>query len=173
MKRIVARMTAVAGLVLASIALAYAPVQKGSDPLDPVREARVQALGKQLRCPVCQGESIADSPAQMARAQMDRVRELVTEGKTDEEIRQYFVDRYGEWALLEPPAHGANWLVWLGPGVMVLGGLVVIARLIKKNGGQPAAAEANAAPPSPAQTNTDAPSSGDPYLDAVRRELSR
>ena len=69
----------VLGLVLA----AYAPQQAGSALLDPPREARVQALGKQLRCPMCQGLSIADSSSSAARAQMDKVRELVAAGRTD------------------------------------------------------------------------------------------
>ena len=91
--------------LIAAVALAqgdYAPGRAGLDPLDADREARVQKLGKQLRCPVCQGTSIADSPSSMARAQLDKVRELVAEGKTDEEIYAYFVARYGEWALLSP-----------------------------------------------------------------------
>ncbi|HET6983622.1 MAG TPA: cytochrome c-type biogenesis protein CcmH, partial [Myxococcaceae bacterium] len=101
----------VLGLVLAS----YAPQQAGSALLDPPREARVQALGKQLRCPMCQGLSIADSNSSAARAQMDKVRELVAAGKSDQQIRDFFTSRYGEWALLEPPASGMNLLVWLLP----------------------------------------------------------
>src|SRR5262249_41865652 len=114
-------------LMWASLLLSYAPQQAGSTPLAPDLEARVQALGKQLRCAVCQGVAIADSPAQMARAQLDRVRELVAEGKSDSEIRSYFVARYGEWVLLEPPAHGINWVVWGGPIALALGGALVIA----------------------------------------------
>lgn len=141
----------------------HAPQQAGSALLDPAREARVQALGKQLRCPMCQGLSIADSGSSAARAQMDRVRELVVEGKTDEEIRSYFVARYGEWALLEPPAHGFNWLVWLGPGLLLLLGGLFVARMVLRP-----------APPSPAPSGPPAPSSsGDPYLDAVRAELRK
>ena len=114
----------VLGLVLAS----YAPQQAGSALLDPPREARVQALGKQLRCPMCQGLSIADSGSSAARAQMDKVRELVAAGKTDREIRDFFTSRYGEWALLEPPASGMNLLVWLLPLLLLVGGAVAIAR---------------------------------------------
>src|SRR6516162_6466204 len=97
--------------ILLSTALAdFAPQQAGSEPLEPELEARVQKLGKQLRCAVCQGLSIADSPASMARAQLDKVRELVAAGKSDEEIQSYFVERYGEWVLLQPRAAGINWL---------------------------------------------------------------
>ena len=140
----------------------HAPQQAGSVPLDAPREARVQALGKLLRCPMCQGLSIADSGSSAARAQMDRVRELVAEGKTDEEIRAYFVTRYGEWALLEPPARGFNWLVWLGPPALLLLGAFLIGRLVRR----PAASPQTGSAPSPTAT-------GDPYLEAVRAELKK
>lgn len=150
----------------------YAPQQGGSDPLAPELEARVQALGKQLRCAVCQGVSIADSPASMARAQLDTVRELVAEGKTDQEVVDYFVARYGEWVLLEPPATGFNWLVWLGPVALVAVGGLVIWRQFQR--GPPRAqptTQQTAAPAAPA--GTASPEEEDPYLQAVRRELER
>jgi cytochrome c-type biogenesis protein CcmH len=150
----------VLGLLLAS----YAPQQAGSALLDPPREARVQALGKQLRCPMCQGLSIADSGSSAARAQMDKVRELVAAGRSDEQIRDYFTSRYGEWALLEPPASGMNLLVWLLPLVLLVGGGLAIARTMRR-----------AVPVAPAAAGTEegkAPSD-DPYLEAVRAELRR
>jgi cytochrome c-type biogenesis protein CcmH len=144
----------------------FAPQQGGSNPLaDPVLEARVQKLGKELRCAVCQGVSIADSPASMARAQLDKVRELVAEGKSDEEITTYFVDRYGEWVLLAPPQHGFNWLVWLGPVALVIAGFFVISRQIKRGPEQ--------APAPGAASSTPGPEAEDPYLQAVRRELDQ
>lgn len=150
---------------------AYAPQRAGTDPLDPAREARVQQLGKQLRCAVCQGVSIADSPASMARAQLDKVRELVEQGRSDEEIRQYFVARYGEWVLLAPPAHGANLIVWFGPGLIVLGGAFFIWKFVRDSARspepKPAAASAATSPSSPTAPPAD------PYLDAVRAELER
>lgn len=146
----------------------FAPQKGGSDPLaDPVQEQRVQKLGKLLRCAVCQGVSIADSPASMARAQLDTVRELVSEGKSDEEIVTYFTDRYGEWVLLEPPKSGFNWFVWLGPVALVVGGAFVISRQIKRG---PAPASTT---PSPATPSAPAPDAEDPYLKAVRQELER
>jgi cytochrome c-type biogenesis protein CcmH len=155
----------VAGLVTGQ----FAPQQAGSDPLtDPVLEARVQKLGKELRCAVCQGLSIADSPSSMARAQLDKVRELVSDGKSDQEIVDYFVARYGEWVLLAPPTHGWNWLVWLGPIALVAGGFFVISRQIKR-GPEPASAPPAAATPSA----PPAAEAEDPYLQAVRRELER
>jgi len=151
-------------LALVLAATPHAPQQAGSALLDPPREARVQALGKMLRCPMCQGLSIADSGSSAARAQMDRVRELVAEGKTDDEIRAYFIARYGEWALLEPPAHGVNWLVWLLPIGLVVLGAILIGRLVRRSAAVPSAGAAQPAGPSP---------SADPYLDAVRAELKK
>jgi len=150
----------VLGLVLA----AYAPQQAGSALLDPPREARVQALGKQLRCPMCQGLSIADSNSSAARAQMDKVRELVAAGKTDQQIRDYFTSRYGEWALLEPPASGMNLLVWLLPLALLVGGGLAIARTMRR----PAVVASV-----PASKPEDRPPADDPYLEAVRAELRR
>ena len=151
----------VLGLVLAS----YAPQQAGSALLDPPREARVQALGKQLRCPMCQGLSIADSSSSAARAQMDKVRELVAAGKTDQQIRDYFTSRYGEWALLDPPATGMNLLVWLLPLLLLVGGGLAIARTMRR--------PVPVAPAATAGTEERTPPADDPYLEAVRAELRR
>ena len=147
------------GLMLAT----YAPQQAGSALLDPPREARVQALGKELRCPMCQGLSIADSNSSAARAQMDKVRELVAAGKTDQEIRDFFTSRYGEWALLDPPASGMNFLVWMLPLALLVGGGFAIARTMRRP-----------VPPPPAPEPTeDRPTPEDPYLEAVRAEMRR
>jgi cytochrome c-type biogenesis protein CcmH len=150
-------------LALLLSATPHPPQQAGSAPLDAAREARVQVLGKLLRCPMCQGLSIADSGSSAARAQMDRVRELVAEGQTDEEIRAYFVSRYGEWALLEPSTGGFNWLVWLGPPALLLLGAFVIARLLRR---------ASAPVAGGSHPTSDTPQA-DKYLEAVRAELRK
>jgi cytochrome c-type biogenesis protein CcmH len=148
----------------------FAPQQAGSEPLAPVLEARVQQLGKELRCAVCQGLSVADSPSSMARAQLDKIRELVADGKTDQQVRDYFVARYGEWVLLQPKAEGFNWFVWLGPVALLLGGGYVISRQVVR-------APAPSAPATPAAPASAAPAASDdsvdPYLAAVRRELDQ
>jgi cytochrome c-type biogenesis protein CcmH len=147
----------------------YAPQQAGSEPLAPPLEARVQHLGKELRCAVCQGLSVADSPSSMARAQLDKIRELVSAGKSDQEVRDYFVARYGEWVLLQPKAEGINLLVWLGPVALLLGGGFVIYRQVRREPEPAAAATAPPAAGTPATPND----SVDPYLAAVRRELDQ
>jgi cytochrome c-type biogenesis protein CcmH len=138
----------------------YAPPRQGQDPLDQVREARVQLVGKQLRCAVCQGVSIADSPASMARAQLDKVRELVVEGKTDEEIYAYFVERYGEWALMEPKKSGVTLGLWLAPLLLLVVGVLLILSSTKK-------------PVAPAPVAETTPAEGDDYLAKVRADLEK
>jgi cytochrome c-type biogenesis protein CcmH len=139
----------------------YAPGREGLQPLDPAHEERVMKLGKQLRCAVCQGLSIADSPASMARAQLDKVRELVAQEKTDQEIYDYFVARYGEWVLLKPSTSGATSALWFLPVVLLIGGLLVIFLQVRKN----AAPAAAAAPPPAAAT--------DDLLAKVRADLEK
>ncbi len=125
-------MLASLALIASLISGQYAPARPAADPLDQQHEQRVMRLGKKFRCAVCQGVAISDSPASMARAQLDKVRELVAEDRTDEEIETYFVARYGEWVLLEPRKDGLNAFLWLGP-VFLLGiGLIVIMSQVKK-----------------------------------------
>jgi cytochrome c-type biogenesis protein CcmH len=146
----------------------YAPQRLAGDPLPAAQESRVQAIAKQLRCAVCQGLSVADSPSSMARAQLEMVRNLVAEGKSDAEVRDYFIARYGEWVLLEPEVEGINLLVWLGPVVLVAGGLMLILRQMAPPGtpGQPAGESSPAAAAADADTE-------DAYLKAVRAETER
>jgi len=90
---------------------------------DQVLEDRVRAISSELRCVVCQNLSVADSPAEMAVQMRDIVREQLVAGKTPDEIRAYFVSKYGEWVLLAPPAHGFNLTVWILPFAVLLAGL--------------------------------------------------
>lgn len=90
---------------------------------DPSPAARSRRLAAELRCPVCQGLSVADSPSETARAMAADVRRRVDAGETDDEIRRAYVERYGEWILLEPAGSGFVAVVWALPvAAMVLGG---------------------------------------------------
>jgi cytochrome c-type biogenesis protein CcmH len=142
----------------------YAPQPMAAEMLPPEQEARVQKLGEQLRCPICQGLSIAASPSPAARAELDRIRQLVREGKTDQEIKDYFISRYGDWVLLKPRAEGANWIVWLGPALLLLVGGITIARTLR--GPKAAAAPA----PAPAAATGAAPAE-DELLRRIREEV--
>lgn len=101
-----------------------------SGPLeDPALEARATALAAQLRCPVCQGLSIHDSPSPLAQDMKDLIRSQVAAGASDQDVRDYFISKYGEWVLLEPDPTGFNLLVYLLPALALLGGagLVFVA----------------------------------------------
>jgi cytochrome c-type biogenesis protein CcmH len=93
-------------------------------------DARTEEVGALLRCPVCQGLSVADSPAAMATKMKARVRELLAEGYDEEQILAYFERSYGEFVRLEPPKRGINWLVWLAPPLALVGGLALIRRTL-------------------------------------------
>ena len=94
-------------------------------------EDRALALGKQIRCPICRGVSIADSPSEMAKNMMRLVREEVAANKADVEILQGFEARYGEWVRLKPKAEGTNLLVWILPALFLLGGGLIILHRVR------------------------------------------
>ena len=112
---------------------------------DSILEARTREVASGLRCPVCQGLSIQASPSELAVQMKDVVRQQLKEGKSPDEVRAYFVSKYGEWVLLEPKASGMNLLVYLAPIVMVLGGAVFIWFMVRKWSAAPASAEARVA----------------------------
>ena len=91
-----------------------------SDEELPTLEARAQEINKTVMCPVCPGESIDQSQHPRAKAMRGVVDEKLAEGSTNDEIRQFFVERYGPSVLLEPPREGLNWLVWVVPPLGVL-----------------------------------------------------
>ncbi len=116
-------------LLLPLIALAAPTPDEILD--DPVLEQRARDLGKQLRCLVCQNQSIDDSDADLARDIRRIVREQLVAGKSDDEIIAYLTARYGDFVLLKPPVKPATWLLWYGPFVVLViaaGGLAVYLR---------------------------------------------
>ena len=99
---------------------------------DQALEDRVRAIASELRCVVCQNLSVADSPAEMAVQMRDIVREQLQAGKTPDEVRAYFVSKYGEWVLLAPTARGFNLTVWILPFVVLLAGLAFAAWFLRR-----------------------------------------
>ena len=87
---------------------------------------RAQSLGERIKCPVCQGEPIADSPSETARAMMEIVEERVAAGESDQQIVDYFTARYGDGILLDPPFAGRTLALWILPFVALAGGVVLI-----------------------------------------------
>lgn len=110
------------------------PAHAGVDPLpfaDRAEELRFQALTKQLRCLVCQNESLNDSSAPLAADLRRDVFEQMRSGKSDEEIKTWLTARYGEFVLYDPPLRGGTWLLWFGPLLVLAAGtlgLVVTVR---------------------------------------------
>jgi cytochrome c-type biogenesis protein CcmH len=100
-----------------------------SVPDSETATARTRTVARGLRCPVCQGLSVADSNADSARAMHDRIAELVDQGYSEQQISDYFVDRYGAWVRLEPEPEGMALLIFVLPaGMLVFGGLWLAAR---------------------------------------------
>ncbi|MDF1871530.1 cytochrome c-type biogenesis protein [Vannielia sp.] len=92
---------------------------------DPALEARARQLDHELRCVKCQAEAISSSNADWSRDARAKVRELIAEGKTNDEVKAYFLARYGEFVLMNPPVKGWNWVLWLAGPVLLLLGLLV------------------------------------------------
>ncbi|HEV7747757.1 MAG TPA: cytochrome c-type biogenesis protein [Pyrinomonadaceae bacterium] len=99
---------------------------------DPVLEERVMKLSKELRCLVCQNETLADSRADLAEDLRNQIREQMKAGKSDKEIIAYLTARYGKFILYNPPIDPTTYLLWFGPFVLLLGGLVVLFRYVKQ-----------------------------------------
>ncbi len=103
----------------------------GADEELPVLEARAQEINKTVMCPVCPGESIDQSQHPRATAMRAVVDEKLAEGSTNDEIRQFFVERYGPSVLLEPPREGLNWLVWIVPPVGVIAAAIALYLVLR------------------------------------------
>ena len=99
---------------------------------DSVLEARTAEVASQLRCPVCQGLSIQDSPSELSQQMRAVVKDQLRAGKTPDEVKAYFISKYGEWILLEPKAHGINVLVYALPVLLIAVGLGVIVVAVRK-----------------------------------------
>lgn len=90
---------------------------------DPVLEAKVQSLAEVLRCLVCQNQNLADSHADLAIDLKNQVRDMLRQGKSEKEVIDYMVERYGDFVLYRPPLKTTTWLLWGGPFMLCFGGL--------------------------------------------------
>lgn len=120
-----------------------APVPDAGAPsaVDSAIEAQARRLAAELRCPVCQGLSLHDSPSELAREMKDLIRERLRAGDSPAEVKAYFVSRYGEWVLMEPPARGFNLAVWAVPVLAILGGVAFVIYIVRRWTRRPAPAE--------------------------------
>ena len=124
---------AVVALALGIAAPVHA-VQPDEMLADPVLEQRARDLSKGLRCLVCRNENIDDSDAQLAKDLRILLRERLVAGDTDEEAVAFLVDRYGEYVLLNPPATGANILLWIAGPAMLLAGVGIAFATFRRRG---------------------------------------
>ena len=117
-------------IVLACIGLAGTALAVEPDEMlkDPAQEARAEAIGRQLRCPVCKTESIEESDADFTRDLRRVVREQVAAGKTDSQVLDFMHDRYGDFILLRPPFRPSTWALWLAPpALLILAGIFALS----------------------------------------------
>ena len=145
-----ARLLIAVGVVIIALAVAWS-----ARPHTETQAERVDRLSSELRCVVCQGLSVKDSPAESARQMRDVVTQRVAEGRTDEQIRDEFRASYGDWVVLAPPLASWAGIVWLVPIGALLAGLAVAWGRLR-------------APPSPA-----APEPSGPELAALRERVTR
>ena len=125
------------GIALVALLAAGEPAPIGAPAGTPISgsqlDARTEEVAGLLRCPVCQGLSVADSPATMARNMKLEVREKLAQGYDQEQILAHFERSYGEFVRLSPLLRGVNLLVWLGPLAVLLGGGAVVTWLLKRS----------------------------------------
>ena len=120
------------------LALSFAATaQPAGDPSplqfdDTTEEARFHALTAELRCVMCQNQSLADSNAQIAQDMRREVLALMRQGKSDAEVKRFLVDRYGEFVLYRPALERQTWLLWFGPGLLLLGGGALVWNIVRR-----------------------------------------
>lgn len=120
-------------LAAALPALSAAAAAEGADDA----AARARALAGELRCVVCQNQSLVDSDADLARDMRAVIRERIDAGDSDEEVRGYLVERYGEFILLRPPFRPSTWILWGGPAAFLALALALAATRLRRRGRRP------------------------------------
>jgi cytochrome c-type biogenesis protein CcmH len=127
-------LTAICFLSLSSaIANEAAPLAE-----DPVTEQRLISISEEMRCLVCQNESLAGSRSDLANDLRHEIRILIKEGKSDDQIRNFMVERYGDFVLYRPPVKPVTWLLWIGPFVILGIGIAgLLAYLRRRNNSVP------------------------------------
>jgi cytochrome c-type biogenesis protein CcmH len=112
--------------------------------LTPEQDARYRSLIHELRCLVCQNQTIADSNAELAADLRKQVHDRIASGQTDADIRRYVTDRYGDFVLYKPPMSGRTVVLWIAPFALVLGGLFIAYRMLRRREAQRQAGTADA-----------------------------
>jgi cytochrome c-type biogenesis protein CcmH len=126
---------AILALAIALMPLSAHAVRPDEMLQDPALEARAREIGQELRCLVCRNQSIDDSDADLAHDLRVLVRQRLTAGDTNQQVIAYVVSRYGDFVLLKPPFKFDTYLLWLGPGLILLAGLWGIGRYMRRQAG--------------------------------------
>ena len=120
-------------LILALACVAFVATAKDAQPAeDPQIEQRMKALTQQLRCLVCQNETLADSQADLAEDLRREIREQMKAGKSDQEILAFLTQRYGDFVLYNPPVKATTYFLWFGPFVLLIAGTALLYRYLKR-----------------------------------------
>jgi cytochrome c-type biogenesis protein CcmH len=138
-------LAALGGALLAPVAFAQTGTYNPDTPADPATEARLKNLALELRCLVCQNQTIADSNADLAVDLRREVRDQILKGRTDDEIKKYLVERYGDFVLYRPPVQANTSLLWFGPFALLALGAGVWWVFIRRRSGAGAPAAVSAA----------------------------
>lgn len=117
-------------LALAAVFALAAEAQPTS--ANPALEEKVMAISHELRCLVCQNQTIADSNAELAVDLRNQVREKLQQGMSEKDIVAYMVQRYGDFVLYRPPVKGTTWLLWFGPFMLLIGGIVFLGLKLRR-----------------------------------------
>ena len=103
---------------------------------DPALEQRLISISEEMRCLVCQNESLSGSRSELAQDLRREIRDLIRQGKTDAEIRTFMVDRYGDFILYRPPVKPITWLLWIGPFILMVAGIAALLMYLRRRSGQ-------------------------------------
>ncbi len=134
------------GVFLAIVALVAVVPAVAGDPLvftDAESEVRFQQLTVQLRCLVCQNQNLADSDAPLAQDLRQEIYNMMQAGRTDDEIKQFLIDRYGDFVLYLPPVKSNTLVLWLMPAVLLFGGALVVLIVVRRRKLNPGGQEEN------------------------------
>lgn len=124
-------------LAVVVLSLAHARAAAGPVEANPGLDRRAAAISQQLRCVVCQNQTIADSQAELAIDLRKKVREMLERGMSDQQVVDYVVQRYGDFVLYRPPVTRNTLLLWFGPALFLAAGLLVLAFRLSRQGQQP------------------------------------
>lgn len=125
--------------LLAALWLGFAPALAQEAQLgDPLLEQRARDLAREIRCVVCQSQSVADSDADLAKEMRALLREQIAAGKSDQEIRDYLVARYGDFVLFDPPFKASTYALWIGPFAILVIAAIGVAIFFRRRTQEPA-----------------------------------